>query len=155
MAEFLDPNWQQIRSANPYGQAEMPGKVWDSGLGAWIDPAYSGGEIQTFYEGDPEAAYALAVSQAQTTAQGNATLPLPIAPVNVITMVIPPINDVGGALGSINAYRMSEYGLPANKLGDVRTSSTALVGERTGIRPGVLPRIVLPIWARQDRGSPY
>lgn len=154
MAEFLDPNWQQIAAANPYGQAEMPGKVWDSGLGAWIDPAYTGGDVQTFYEGDPEAAYALAVSQAQGQAQGNAALPLPVAPVNMITTVIIPTDGAGGAVGGLNAYRMSEYGLPANKLGDVRSSSTVLVGERTGVRPGVLPRIVLPIWARNDRGGP-
>lgn len=87
--------------------------------------------------------------------QGNTVVnSFPTSPVNVITMVIPGGGDTGAALAQLQEYRYAVYGLPPNKLGEVRTSSSVLVGERTGVRPGVLPRIVLPEWARRERGSP-
>lgn len=105
--------------------------------------------VQNAYIGNN---YALPTSQIQELAViGNTALPAD--PVNIITAAID--SDPGGALGRLLAYRMAVYGLPANKLGDVRNSSAVLVQERTGIRPGVLPRIVLPVWARNDRGGPF
>lgn len=155
MAEFLDPNWQALAAMFPEGQAEHPEKYFDPTIGAWRDPAYRDEEEHTgIYEGDPDAAYALAVAQQQTTAQAGATLPLPSSPQNIITVIIPGEAPAGSALAQLNDWRFNTYGLPANKLAEVRTSSNALVGEPTGVRPGTLPRIVMPEWARRQRGSP-
>jgi len=61
-------------------------------------------------------------------------------------------NDIAGGLAIIHAYSMEAYG--SVDLGTIRYSSEVLENEPTGIRPGVMERIVIPAWARRERGSP-
>lgn len=61
-------------------------------------------------------------------------------------------NDLNGGLATLHAYSLSAYG--SENLGVIRRSSEVLENEPTGIRPGTMERIVLPMWARNFRGSP-
>lgn len=61
-------------------------------------------------------------------------------------------NDIAGGLAIIRAYSLEVYG--STELGQVRYSSEVLENEPTGVRPGTMERIVLPAWARRERGSP-
>jgi len=60
--------------------------------------------------------------------------------------------DVGGGLAILHSFAESIYG--SSDLGVVRYSSEVLENEPTGIRPGTMERIVIPAWARRERGSP-
>jgi len=60
--------------------------------------------------------------------------------------------NVSGGLAILHAYANSVYG--SSDLGVVRRSSEVLENEPSGIRPGTMPRIVIPMWARNERGSP-
>lgn len=62
------------------------------------------------------------------------------------------LNDIAGGLAVIKAYSLSIYG--STELGTVRYSSEVLENEPTGVRPGNMERIVIPSWARRERGSP-
>lgn len=62
-----------------------------------------------------------------------------------------PGNLIAG-LAVLHAYSVSAYG--SESLGVIRRSSEVLENEPTGIRPGTLERIVIPTWARRERGSP-
>lgn len=61
-------------------------------------------------------------------------------------------NDIAGGLAIIKAYSLDVYG--STELGTVRYSSEVLENEPTGVRPGTMERIVIPAWARRERGSP-
>lgn len=61
-------------------------------------------------------------------------------------------NDIAGGLAVIRAYSLEVYG--STELGSVRYSSEVLENEPTGVRPGTMERIVIPAWARRERGSP-
>lgn len=61
-------------------------------------------------------------------------------------------NDIAGGLAIIRAYSLEVYG--SVDLGTVRYSSEVLENEPTGVRPGTMERIVIPAWARRERGSP-
>lgn len=61
-------------------------------------------------------------------------------------------NDIAGGLAVIRAYSLEVYG--STELGTVRYSSEVLENEPTGVRPGTMERIVIPAWARRERGSP-
>lgn len=61
-------------------------------------------------------------------------------------------NDIAGGMAVIRAYSLEVYG--STELGTVRYSSEVLENEPTGVRPGTLERIVIPAWARRERGSP-
>lgn len=61
-------------------------------------------------------------------------------------------NDMAGSLAALHAFAISMYG--STELGTVRYSSEALENEPTGVRPGTMERIVIPAWARRERGSP-
>lgn len=61
-------------------------------------------------------------------------------------------NDIAGGLAVIRAYSLEVYG--SVDLGTVRYSSEVLENEPTGVRPGSMERIVIPAWARRERGSP-
>lgn len=61
-------------------------------------------------------------------------------------------NDIAGGLAIIRAYSLEVYG--SVDLGTVRYSSEVLENEPTGVRPGSMERIVIPAWARRERGSP-
>lgn len=56
------------------------------------------------------------------------------------------------ALSALKAWAEGVYG--SDELGVIRQSSEVLENEPTGIRPGTMERIVLPAWARRQRGSP-
>lgn len=56
------------------------------------------------------------------------------------------------ALAALKAWSETVYG--SDELGVIRQSSEVLENEPTGIRPGTMERIVLPAWARRQRGSP-
>lgn len=56
------------------------------------------------------------------------------------------------ALSALKAFAESVYG--SDEMGVIRQSSEVLENEPTGIRPGTMERIVLPAWARRQRGSP-
>jgi hypothetical protein len=56
------------------------------------------------------------------------------------------------ALAGLRSWAEGVYG--SVELGEIRRSSEVLENEPTGIRPGTMERIVLPYWARQQRGSP-
>lgn len=60
--------------------------------------------------------------------------------------------NLAAGLATLHAYSISAYG--SEGLGVVRRSSEVLENEPTGIRPGTMERIVLPLWARNFRGSP-
>jgi len=60
--------------------------------------------------------------------------------------------DVAGGLAILHSFAESIYG--SSDLGVVRYSSEVLENEPTGIRPGTMERIVIPAWARRERGSP-
>jgi len=60
--------------------------------------------------------------------------------------------DLAGGLAILRSYSASTYG--SADLGVVRRSSEVLENEPSGIRPGTLERIVIPVWARRERGSP-
>lgn len=62
------------------------------------------------------------------------------------------LNDIAGGLAVIKAYSLDVYG--STELGTVRYSSEVLENEPTGVRPGSMERIVIPSWARRERGSP-
>lgn len=125
-----------LAAGNPYGQAEMPGKVWDIDLGAWTDPA---APFAQNYEGNPAAAYAAAASAAGYGIGSTSLVPigLPNSPVNVIV----PGPDAGSPLANMKDTAIRIYGTA--ELGVIRTSSAALENERSGIRFGTLPRIVM------------
>lgn len=55
-------------------------------------------------------------------------------------------------LAGLKAFAVETYG--SDELGSIRQSSEVLENEPTGIRPGTMERIVLPAWARRQRGSP-
>lgn len=61
-------------------------------------------------------------------------------------------NDIAGGLAIIKAFSLDVYG--STELGVVRYSSEVLENEPTGVRPGTMERIVIPAWARRERGSP-
>lgn len=61
-------------------------------------------------------------------------------------------NDTVSGLAIIRAYSLEVYG--STDLGVVRYSSEVLENEPTGVRPGTMERIVIPAWARRERGSP-
>lgn len=61
-------------------------------------------------------------------------------------------NDIAGGLAVIKAYSLDVYG--SVDLGTVRYSSEVLENEPSGVRPGTMERIVIPAWARRERGSP-
>jgi len=60
--------------------------------------------------------------------------------------------DPGGGLAILHSYAESVYG--SVDLGVLRRSSEVLENEPSGIRPGTMERIVIPAWARNQRGSP-
>lgn len=60
--------------------------------------------------------------------------------------------DLASGLAILRSYSLQAYG--SAELGVIRRSSEVLENEPTGIRPGVMERIVLPTWARRERGSP-
>lgn len=62
------------------------------------------------------------------------------------------VNDIAGGLAVIKAYSLDVYG--SVDLGTVRYSSEVLENEPSGVRPGTMERIVIPAWARRERGSP-
>lgn len=55
-------------------------------------------------------------------------------------------------VATLRAFSAATYGSP--DLGVIRRSSEALENEPTGVRPGTMERIVIPAWARNQRGSP-
>lgn len=61
-------------------------------------------------------------------------------------------SDMPGSLSILHAYMLDVYG--STELGVIRFSSEVLENEPTGIRPGTMERIVIPAWARLQRGSP-
>lgn len=61
-------------------------------------------------------------------------------------------NDMASGMAIAHAYSLSVYG--SVDLGTVRYSSEVLENEPTGVRPGTMERIVIPAWARRERGSP-
>jgi len=61
-------------------------------------------------------------------------------------------NDMAGSLAVAKAYSIEAYG--SADLGVIRYSSQVLENEPTGVRPGTMERIVIPAWARRERGSP-
>lgn len=61
-------------------------------------------------------------------------------------------NDMAGSLAALHAFALAVYG--SIDLGTVRYSSEVLENEPTGVRPGTMERIVIPAWARRERGSP-
>lgn len=56
------------------------------------------------------------------------------------------------ALAGLKAFASEMYG--SSELGVIRNSSEVLENEPSGIRPGTMERIVIPSWARRERGSP-
>jgi len=60
--------------------------------------------------------------------------------------------DLGSGLAILRSYSQQVYG--SVDLGVIRRSSEVLENEPSGIRPGTLERIVIPTWARRERGSP-
>lgn len=60
--------------------------------------------------------------------------------------------NLAAGLAVLHAYSVSAYG--SEGLGVIRRSSEVLENEPTGIRPGTMERIVIPVWARNFRGSP-
>lgn len=60
--------------------------------------------------------------------------------------------NIAGGLAILHAYAIDAYG--SVNLGVLRRSSEVLENEPTGIRPGTMERIVIPVWARNERGSP-
>lgn len=62
------------------------------------------------------------------------------------------IISADNALEALRSFAETAYG--SVNLGYVRRSSEVLVNEPSGIRPGTMERIVLPEWARRERGSP-
>lgn len=60
--------------------------------------------------------------------------------------------DLASGLAILRSYSASAYG--SAELGVIRRSSEVLENEPTGIRPGTMERIVIPVWARNFRGSP-
>jgi len=60
--------------------------------------------------------------------------------------------DLATGLAILHTYSRSAYG--SENLGVIRRSSEVLENEPTGIRPGTMERIVIPVWARNFRGSP-
>lgn len=60
--------------------------------------------------------------------------------------------DLATGLSILRSYSQSAYG--SAELGVIRRSSEVLENEPTGIRPGTMERIVIPVWARNFRGSP-
>lgn len=61
-------------------------------------------------------------------------------------------NNMESSLAALHAFALSTYG--SLELGSVRYSSEVLENEPTGVRPGTMERIVIPAWARRERGSP-
>jgi len=62
------------------------------------------------------------------------------------------VSDIAGGLATLRSFALEQYG--SDDLGAVRYSSEVLENEPTGIRPGIMERIVIPAWARRERGSP-
>lgn len=62
-------------------------------------------------------------------------------------------SDLAGGLAVLHAYSLQVYG--SVELGVIRRSSEVLENEPSGIRPGTLERIVIPTWARRERGNPF
>lgn len=60
--------------------------------------------------------------------------------------------DLASGLAVLHSLAFSVYG--SENLGTVRYSSDVLENEPTGVRPGTMERIVIPAWARRERGSP-
>lgn len=60
--------------------------------------------------------------------------------------------NIAGGLAVLHSYAQAVYG--SIDLGILRRSSEVLEQEPSGIRPGTMPRIVIPVWARNERGSP-
>lgn len=74
------------------------------------------------------------------------TNPVPLA-------IIPTDASMGAILAALTEFRFRKYG--STELGEVRrVSNVGIVNEQSGVRPGALPRIVLPIGARKERGYP-
>lgn len=60
--------------------------------------------------------------------------------------------NIDDGLDILHAFSDSAYG--SRDLGVIRRSSEALENEPSGIRPGTMERIVIPAWARNQRGTP-
>lgn len=144
MAEFLDPNWQSV-AVIPSQFPDMPG-TYDSALGRWVAPDEPM-ELTT-YEGDPQLAYEMAVAQSQAN-----VIPFQQPPTNVITMPVQVIpGDPGGYVASLRTFAMAAFG--SAEPGAVVRVRSALVNEPSGVRPGVLPRVQIPVSVRKSRGVP-
>lgn len=58
----------------------------------------------------------------------------------------------GDGLSALKQFAVTIWG--SEELGVIRRSSEVLENEPSGIRPGTMERIVIPSWARNQRGSP-
>jgi len=96
-----------------------------------------------------------AITAIGNTVLGNQLTPSPGTMLNVVlagTWSGFDPNNIAGGLAIIKAYSLEVYG--STELGTVRYSSEVLENEPTGVRPGSMERIVIPAWARRERGSP-
>lgn len=83
----------------------------------------------------------------QQAGVGQVTIPL------MVNTVIPQDDSMASILAALEQARINRYGTA--ELGAVRrVGGSGIVNEMSGVRPGFLPRIVLPVGARKERGWP-
>lgn len=124
---------------------DMTGLTYDPVANSWVpvDP----NELSQI-PGFQDTSVSELMSGATTLNVGDDGINIPQAG-SMVNTVIP--ND-GSALSNLKALAVSIYG--SADMGVIRRNSNVLENEPSGIRPGTMERIVIPAWARNQRGSP-
>lgn len=145
--QLLDPNIPSQQQA-----------IFDAGLvyyqGEWIPNTTVPGYVHPAQE-PPTPWVSPAITNVGNTLFGTMQNASPGVMINAVlagTWSGFDVNDIAGGLAVIRAYSLEVYG--SVDLGTVRYSSEVLENEPTGVRPGTMERIVIPAWARRERGSP-